>query len=467
MIREYFIVYLIHGFAMINMGIFCLAQKDLEESEQPLLRSLKYLGMFGITHGLSEWTTLLTLADIYQNQGLVLYNVVHILKTISFALLFIFGLDLLPSAKNQKKTRKLILLLLTTAVLSGYALLILKNGMNYHKMNNGFTILFVRYGLAFTGGIISSIALFRSSALIEKQESHRIAKGYKQLAWVILSYSVLEGLLVQKSVFFPADIINRELFYEVFGVQILHLKAIVGVIINYLLIKVIETYRWQQNKHLIKLEQDRIALLERSRLGQEIHDSIIQMMYGTGLKVEYLLMNKDKTGIQQGLDEIKEDLNLTIDKTRNLMSSSALDSVNIMELKDSIDKMIKKYNYDDTLMIKLRFEVTTRFRKNISPEKSTEIYYIMQEAVSNIVKHAQATTAEILVEDQGGVLSISIIDDGIGVKETDLLKENHFGILSMQERTKRIRGIFGISRMKKGTCVKIEVPWEDEDDREN
>lgn len=461
MVKEYFLVYLIYGFAMINMGIFCLMQNGFDISSPPLLKSLKYLGWFGIIHGISEWATLLHIANIYPEYSLPLFNSIYIMKAMSFAVLLYFGLDLLLKEKSDKETSKVIVIVLFMAIVLGFILLIKHQGLDYHLENPGYSIIAIRYGLALAGGFISSMALFKNSSLIERRKSMEIAKRYKQLALVIAVYGILEGLLVQKSNFFPANIINREMFYETFKFQILFLKATVGIFINYLLIKVIDTFRWEQEERLRKLEEDKIVTAERNRLGLEIHDSIIQMMYAAGLKVEYLLVNKDEKNFQDRLNGIKDDLNLTIEKTRELMNKTALDTVTSDELKDNIKQIVQKYNSSQALIIRFKTEGSPFNTKDLSPEKSTQIYYIVQEAISNVIKHSKATMADVVWEDRNDMIRILIIDNGIGIKKTDLSKDKHFGIRSMQERTDRIGGKLNMINMKKGLTVHIEIPWED------
>jgi len=115
----------------------------------------------------------------------------------------------------------------------GYVILIKNYGLDYHKLNPKYSIITIRYSLALTSGIASATGLFLNSRLIEKQKSIKVAKRYKQLAWVILFYGLLEGLLV----------------------------------------KVFETFSWEQEERLRKLEKHKIASEERRKLGLEIHDS--------------------------------------------------------------------------------------------------------------------------------------------------------------------------------------------------
>lgn len=459
--RRYFLVYLIYGFSMINMGIFCFKEKESNSKSLSLLKSLKYLGWFGITHGISEWVTLFTIATLYPDYNEYLYNSIQILKASSFAFLMCFGLDLLHIKSNYKKIIIKIPIVLFLINFLGYVILIKINGLNYHMVNTKYNIITMRYSLALTSSIIAAIALFLNADLIEKQKNIKVANRYKQLAWVILFNGLFEGLLVKEADFFPANIINRELFKELFGIQVLFLKAIVGLLINYLLIKVIDTFRWEQEELLKKLEKHKIASEERRKLGLEIHDSIIQLLYAAGLKLEYLVMSNDAINSQKVLNLVKDDLSKTIDKTREFMSTSVLDIVELEDLDDSIEQILKEYTENQNIKINYRSEISHLIKGYLSPEKSTQIYYIIQEAISNVVKHSEASIADIVLKTNYDMIDISIIDNGIGLKSDDLIKDKHYGIKSMQDRAESISGIFKISGLKNGTMINIEVPWEE------
>ena len=99
-----FLLYLIYGFAMITMGIFAIVQKDSKIMNLALVKSLKYLGIFGITHGISEWNSMIIKLEICHPYLYPGYNNLNIiLKAISFTFLLYFGLDLLPVSKKIKR----------------------------------------------------------------------------------------------------------------------------------------------------------------------------------------------------------------------------------------------------------------------------------------------------------------------------------------------------------------------------
>ena len=97
----------------------------------------------------------------------------------------------------------------------------------------------------------------------------------------------------------------------------------------------------------------------------------------------------------------------------------------------------------------------------LSSEKSTQIYYIIQEAITNIIKHSQGTEGKINIEANEGFLQIEIIDNGIGIGTIDYEDNKHMGLRSMEARAKRIGGLLNIERLNNGTKIQLVVPWEE------
>lgn len=461
MTRCYFFLYLIYGFAFINMGIFSIQGKDTEVTGLPLVRSLKYLGYFGITHGITEWISMIETLDIYTNFYVLLFIIKYLLKAISFAYLIIFGASLLPVRQKYKKIILKVPIALFLIWLAGFIFLSVSYGQDYLILNPKYNVIVLRYIMALSGGIISAIALYLNSKTIEKRKLNSMAKRYKSLACIFLIYGLLDGLIVKKMDFFPANIINNDMFLQVFHFPIQILKAAVGIAINFLLIKVIDTFGWEQREKLNRLEKHRIVSEERRKLGLEIHDSIIQSLYAAGLKVEYLIKNKSEDKIEPILKDIKIDLNNTIDKTREFLSSSTLEIVEIEDLNHSLQQLINKFNENQEIKIDFNCETSLVNYGYLSPEKSTQIYYIVQEAISNVIKHSKATFAEVFLESKYDFLYIRVTDNGVGISINDMDTDKHFGISSMKERTKRVGGTFKIDTLTNGTKVELTIPWEE------
>ncbi len=461
MSKEYFFLYLIYGFAFINMGIFSVQEKDIEVTNLPLVKHLKYLGYFGIIHGISEWITMLTIIGLYPHLDIHLFITKQILKALSFGFLMYFGISLLPLAKEYKNKVLKIPIALLVAWFAGFIYYISYYGLNYHILNPKYNTIVLRYMLAFPSCIISALALYFNAKLIEESKSSEMARRYKSLSWTFLLYGLLEGILVKQMDFFPANTINSRVFLEYFKIPTQILKASVGLIISFLLIKVIDTFGWEQKERLNRLQNHRIASEERRNLGLEIHDSIIQGLYAAGLKVEYLTKNKVGENSLFLLEEVKTDLNNTIDKTREFLTSTALDFIELDDLKDSVEQLVNKFNSNQTIKINLKYEISSLNLGKLSPEKSTQIYYIVQEAISNVIKHSKATYAEVLLESKLELLYIKVTDNGVGISVADINPQRQFGLSSMKERTEQVGGLFKIGKIKKGTSIEFIIPWEE------
>ncbi|MGI6449672.1 MAG: hypothetical protein ACOX3R_05025 [Desulfitobacteriia bacterium] len=119
----------------------------------------------------------------------------------------------------SKKTKRIVLsvpALYLIFYLAGFLFLMANNGMDYHVINSKYNNITLRYLLGFPSCIISATALLLNAWLIEKTKSIKISKRYQKLALIFIIYGFLEGLLVSKADYFPANIINKELFIRYF-----------------------------------------------------------------------------------------------------------------------------------------------------------------------------------------------------------------------------------------------------------
>jgi signal transduction histidine kinase len=99
-------------------------------------------------------------------------------------------------------------------------------------------------------------------------------------------------------------------------------------------------------------------------------------------------------------------------------------------------------------------------RLPLGPRAAAQVFGIGREALANVVKHAQASTAWISVEERPGRVIVEIRDDGRGF-EPDADHPGHFGLESMRSRAAEIGGELSItSGPGRGTVVRVEAPAE-------
>jgi len=96
---------------------------------------------------------------------------------------------------------------------------------------------------------------------------------------------------------------------------------------------------------------------------------------------------------------------------------------------------------------------------DLNSEQSTALYRISQEALTNVLRHAEATKVEIRIVQEKDNLVLTIQDNGRGIRESDTLGKQSLGILGMRERAHLVRGKITISGDKgKGTVITVCVP---------
>jgi len=197
---------------------------------------------------------------------------------------------------------------------------------------------------------------------------------------------------------------------------------------------------------------------ERQYIARELHDEAGQTLASmmVGLKVLENKSNDSQAVIAQAR-ELKKIADTVLENLHNLSISlrpATLDHLGLIPTLRQHTEMIRsQHNLD------IQFEVLGTIER-LPTEYETAIYRIVQEALTNIVRHADATHADVLLERKQDSLIVIIEDDGIGFDPKNKAT-NHLGLVGMQERATILGGTITFeSSPDRGSTVKLEVPWE-------
>lgn len=219
----------------------------------------------------------------------------------------------------------------------------------------------------------------------------------------------------------------------------------------------------KRKTELEKLSNDLVAVEERERkkFSRELHDSLGQIL--TTLKINLDLTNKTLTeDILKSYEYIQECRNLVdeaISEVKQIsydLRPSVLDDFGLSAaLRLQTSQFQKRVGIPTTLNLEVE---DCRFHPTIE----TVIYRIVQEVLTNIVKHSQATQVSIQLFKRDNVLVLTVFDNGIGfdTEKLDKLEEHeaHFGLRNIQERVEFLGGKLYIdSAMGKGTEISVEI----------
>lgn len=203
-----------------------------------------------------------------------------------------------------------------------------------------------------------------------------------------------------------------------------------------------------------ELEKKRIASLiegqenERNRLSREIHDGIGQMVNLIKLNVTSLPDGDQK-------EKLKELLIQTLTEVRNVSENLHPSRLKDFSLEKNVEKLMRQLDGS---------EIDFQFNSSDVPElpfyKKTHLYRIIQEALSNIVKHSEANESTIQLNGLNGQVQLTIEDDGIGY-DPKLIDETeaHHGLQNIKFRVNSMNGKFVLeSNPTTGTMLLITVP---------
>ncbi|HEX9252679.1 MAG TPA: PAS domain S-box protein [Ignavibacteriaceae bacterium] len=194
---------------------------------------------------------------------------------------------------------------------------------------------------------------------------------------------------------------------------------------------------------------------ERDRIAKELHDGLGQMLTTAKLKLDIIKLKSDKNR-----EEINDALGMLInagDEIRRIINDLKPSDVERFGLVASIELLCERIK--QTSKINVQFSVSN-FNSLSDKKDELVLYRIVQEALNNIVKHANCNNAEINMYRSNGLLNIEIWDDGSGYEMGKINDQlNKFGISNIKERVKNLNGQIDIrTQVGEGVQIKIKIP---------
>ena len=202
--------------------------------------------------------------------------------------------------------------------------------------------------------------------------------------------------------------------------------------------------------------QEQASLEERQRLARELHDSVSQALYGIamGARTARRRLETDPAHLVEPLDYVLSLAEAALAEMRALIFELRPESLEREGLVAALRRQ--------ATAAQARFGVAVQADLPTEPPVSLELkealYRISQEALNNVIKHARASRATLLLEASANRLVYSLSDDGCGF-DASASFPGHFGLESMRERTAAVGGTLGIrSQPGGGTCVEAVFP---------
>ncbi len=314
-----------------------------------------------------------------------------------------------------------------------------------------------RYFIGLPSGLLAAYAL-REHTLkrIAPYDVPAIVHALQLSGIAMAAYALAAGLIPPAVPFFPGNLLNTDTFVQYFLIPPQLFRALIGLAMALTTIRSLEIFDVETSRRIEAMEQERLLADERERIARELHDGTIQKVYTAGL----LVRSAEKLAVSESplagrlatavgvLDDAISDLRQNLNQLQAPVKSPD-------PLKITIQKLATDPRFSALVNITLDLDLPDTYY--LSPERTSHVLAIVQEALSNIIRHSRARHVSITATCGEDYLKVAINDDGIGLPGQ--VVEGH-GLHNIRDRASLLRGHVTFDKMEKGTRVTLDIPME-------
>jgi signal transduction histidine kinase len=207
---------------------------------------------------------------------------------------------------------------------------------------------------------------------------------------------------------------------------------------------------------------------ERTRWAREIHDETVQGLGALRLKLANARDANEQAALSSAVDAVLEGLGQEIDGLRHLITELRPAALDDLGLFPALEALARRAQAIDGLEVSTEIDLgPEREQQRLDPELESTLYRVVQEALTNVSRHASATQAVITVVERNGTVRASVTDNGQGLPAAGLTGprtpadelKGGFGVSGMRERAELVGGELELMPAQGGgTTLVLTVP---------
>lgn len=202
---------------------------------------------------------------------------------------------------------------------------------------------------------------------------------------------------------------------------------------------------------------------ERKYLARELHDELGQQLTALKMDLSWLAEksaaqnNQARLAVSEKAKAMIDAVDGAMNATRRIVGELRPAALDELGLEAAVEWLAQDFQKRTGIICKLETDFDER---ELNQNLTTTMFRIVQECLTNIVRHASATRANVVLKKADGDLLLEVEDDGRGINETEASDARSFGILGMRERALLLGGTIEIERRdeKQGTRVVVRIP---------
>jgi signal transduction histidine kinase len=478
-------IYFFYGLAFFSMGLL-VALEGGRSSELRVRRALRPLAGFGLVHAAHEWIDMFAYVGLAG--GVVLAPAYQVLRlsTLAFSFLSLAAFGGFLLAHDQVAQRVSLLVPLGLEAVWVFGLMRLRGSAPPASLY-GIADVWTRYALAIPASILAAIGLIAQQRAFRRVGLVRFGQDALWAAVAFAWYGVVGQAFTRASSVPPSDVINEGLFLRFFGFPVQLLRAVVAGAASVYVIRFLRAFQVETEQKIADLQADRLkesqereALrgelvrrvvaaqeAERQRMARDLHDETGQSLTAIGLGLRGLesRLSQDPDKAIGTLHELQS---LTADSLRELQRLMA--DLRPSHLDDlGLSAALRWYSskLEERSALKIKVEISG-VEQPIAESAKIATFRIIQEALNNIVRHADARNASVSLDFAKQGVKVTVTDDGCGfdlerLHRTRASNRPPLGLAGMQERAALLGGAVSVrSAPGEGTTIDAYVPYRDE-----
>ena len=485
------LVFFLYGLAFFCMGLIVWLERG-RGSDKRLRHALRPLAAFGIIHGIHEWLAMFQIMGMLPRQEsaqLLWQGVLLALLAFSFLSLAAFGASLL--APTDRIRRMSLLLPLALAGIWVLGLLLMRNRYSVGDELMVVADVWTRYVLGIPAALIASIGLVFQQRAFRRAGMTRFGRDSLWSAVAFAWYGILGQAFTRESALPPSNVINQALFYDVFGFPVQLMRAAAAVVASIFVVRFLRSFEVERRAQIAQLQAARLqeaeqreALrgemlgrvveaqeAERQRIARELHDETGQALTAAGLGLRGIAtsVHQDPDRAAKNLNQLEKMVSGALNELQRLIADLRPSHLDDLGLAATLRWWAEEVESRGTLKVTVR--VSGERKQRLTPPVRLALFRVTQEALTNTIKHSEATHADVELVYQDEFVSIEISDNGRGFDISRVMSDNvhqSWGLMGMQERASLLGGQVRVdSRRGAGTVVIITIPYQTVLDQEN
>lgn len=378
----------------------------------------------------------------------------HLLEAASYFLLFLFAAKLVRDTREGRAWFAALPFLLFFPWLAGFILNLVR------PVAAASPWLYYWQGLANLTLAMPAAALAGYALHLQAEQlaglRNRVVNTVLRIAVVAFSLFAFSALAQGLHLWLTPTAGRTAWLGDLLGIPMEFFGTVVSFLLTFAMVRLLVIFDLERQASLEFSRRQQAILLERDRISRDLHDGVLQSVYGVGLTLQMCTGLEDVQAIHRHLHDCLARLNETVQNIRRFIDGS-YSTGRSRTLKELLLAVIGEARALGGVEVSLSWEGDEE--AGLAEASATNIYFLVREAVANAIRHGKASAIELRVIWQPDKLVVEVRDNGRGFDPARLGKEKLRGLRFMKERAALLRGSLVVEAApEQGTCIRAILP---------